>query len=514
MPLTQEDVDQLGGYQGPSSQAASQPADPNAGTLSDLEDRAQSSPQILGRVLQNQQQQLSSAQNQVSSLQTQLNDPYETIKRNLAQQYQNLTPRPASGGPIRRLLQNFLQGGGEALMHSAGVVTPQQQQQQTLQNMVSVQNSQTLNEMRQADTAYKQQSLDNLRRQTEAMEQFPMPAQFAQSIGHPELAGTPMSQKDIPGYIARYQQGAAQQKVAETNALSKMLAGQDKPSEIQLIQRANQGDPEAQATLDTLNKNRMALAKERGMGYALGRAIYTPFETVIPGTNIPTTISNMEALKRGAPKISIAAQGKLGGQYALYNDAYGILDTIDRLTYKVNLDDPGVAQRVAAGYAAIKDPASTGLPGEILSTILARQPINAELSDSERDLVLTMAQGKAAGTGLRSLIGQAGTNEMQQRLDSALFPGGTTLASIQSVRQQTAATRKFLDRFSVGLPKAGLNAPGTETALGNKGTPGTKMKVTKEFRTTAGKVYSVGDTIMVKATDLPKLKGYVTSAGR
>lgn len=209
----------------------------------------------------------------------------------------------------------------------------------------------------------------------------------------------------------------------------------------------------------------------RGRGYAEARAANTPFETVEPGTNIPTTISQAQAIKGGAPKVSITQQGKLGGQYALYHDAYGILDKIDNSIGsnpgQVNLDNKEVSARVTAGYAALKEPSAKGLTGEFLSNYLARQPINANLKPEERDLVLSMAQGKAAATGLRSILGQAGTNEMQQRLDSGLMPGGQTAGSIESVKQQTKAMRGLLGRFSVGLPQAGLNAPGTQSALPN-----------------------------------------------
>jgi hypothetical protein len=208
----------------------------------------------------------------------------------------------------------------------------------------------------------------------------------------------------------------------------------------------------------------------RGMGYALGRAMYTPFETVEPGTNIPTTISNLQALKTGAPKVSITQQAQLGGRYALFNDAYGILDKVDNLADKINLDDPEVSARIAAGYAALKDPATSGATREILSNVLLRQPINRQLSSNEREMVLLLAQGKAAGTGLRSIMGQAGTNQMQQSLDSALMPGPQGAANKASLKQQVDATRQLLNRFTVGQPQVGLNAPGSPTAL-----PGAKQ---------------------------------------
>lgn len=419
---------------------------------------------------------------------------YDLIKQNLTRQYMSNQPKAASGGPVRQLLQNFVTGAGHFLFGDRQRI----QRDRALQQLMTVQNA-------ESQDTYRQALADQME-----MVDVPLPDGTTGQLPKKFLGQWQAAQANI----ASRERIAKEQLESREGIAADQLANKEEktPNEIELIRRSLAGDPEATAALSKLQQNRLQLAQERGIGYAKGRALYTPFETVVPGTNVPTTISNMQALASGAPRVPIAAQGKLGGQYALYNDAYGILDNIDRLTDRVNLDKPGVSSRVAAGYAAIKDPATNGLAPEVLSNILARQPINNQLSPDERELVLTMAQGKAAGTGLRSILGQAGTNEMQQRLDSALFPGGTAAGSNQSVKQQTAATRKLLDRFAVGQPQVGLNAPGTSTALANRSAPGTTMIVTKPFRTAAGKVYNTGDRITVPATQLPKLKGYVTSA--
>lgn len=402
-------------------------------------------------------------------------------------------PVVAQQGPLKGLLTNFFGGMGRAMMTHAGLDTPEEAQRKQQQQVMQQQ-------LQQSTIQYHQALAKNLNDQNELV-----PVQQP-----PNADGTPQE----PLYIARRSQAAvvnkqAQlQQVAQFQALNadlraRGIGGQivndpitgqphfqpitnekqltlpqqatiqqkkegKTPSEIRLRMLSDEGDPQATRILAQMQADKIALQKERGVGYALGRAEYTPFETVLPGTNIPTTISNLQALRSGAPKVSIASQQKLGGQYALFNDAYGILDKVDELADKVRLDDPGVSSKVAAGYAALKEPAAKGLTGELLSNIFARQPIYNTMTPDERDLVLTLAQGKAAGTGLRSILGQAGTNEMQQRLDSALFPGGQTAASTAGLKQQTAATRQLLDRFIVGQPQVGLNAPGTRTALQTK----------------------------------------------
>lgn len=403
-----------------------------------------------------------------------------------AMQAQPSPPPVANPSAIKGLLTNFFGGMGRAMMVHAGLPTPEEAAQKQQQIQLQQQNANSLEGIRTAQQAATE------------LHPYQMP---------PAPDGTPgeVIQTNAAGIKAIQVQQLKNQSKAQANPLAMLnsqlrarglgyeiapdaTTGELKlnplsqeqlspiqqgklektPTEMRMRLLSDQGDPQATRILGKMQSDKMALQKERGISFAQGRAQYTPFETVIPGTNTPTTISNMQALQTGAPKVPMGAQTKLGGQYALFNDAYGILDKVDRLADQVHLSDPGVSSRVAAGYAAIKDPAAKGLTGEILSNVLARQPVYNSLSGPERDLVLTMAQGKAAGMGLRGIMGQAGTNEMQQRLDSALFPGGQTAASTESLKQQTEATRQLLDRFIVGQPEVGLNAPGQPSALRTK----------------------------------------------
>ncbi len=418
------------------------------------------------------------------------------LRQSLTQKIQQFSPRPAQGGAVKRLLGNFIHGMGQGMMKDAGLPTDDEEVQHATQALNQLDQTQGLID-------YHKQTLAALQQQR----MITPSAEDAQAMGIPVGQAIP-----VPIYTAlkanasreRIGAGAAQAKVDVANINqggglqlpvdqgTATLIGEPGLAGRTLgktgwqmlnsalsakgyhVQDMGTNGPDGGLWVIDKGGNKIhqvsptSLMQARGQAFAQARAENTPFETVEPGTNIPTTISAAQAIHTGAPKVSIAAQAKMGGQYALYNDAYGILDNIDKLSDKVNLDDAGVRARVTAGYAAIKDPAAKGLTGEILSNFLARQPINHQLRPDERELILTMGQGKAAGMGLRSLLGQAGANEMQQRMDAALFPGGQALGSKQSVKQQVEATRGLLGRLSVGQVQSGLNAPDQPGNLASK----------------------------------------------
>ena len=102
--------------------------------------------QTLGQGLQNQQQTSGPQQAQ----QPPQADPWESLKSNLIQQYNANQQPPASGGLLKRMLTGFLSGGGAAMMRDAGLQSPDQQQQQRLQNINSISTAQSLDQYRAA----------------------------------------------------------------------------------------------------------------------------------------------------------------------------------------------------------------------------------------------------------------------------------------------------------------------------------------------------------------------------
>ncbi len=430
----------------------------------------------------------------------QLEDLAQQGQQRLGQQLQvpqqppPVEPSSHRGGIVKSLLTNFFSGAGEAMMKYAGVETPQQYQQRMFTQNIQKQNADSLAALRQMQeeaaggaeiTPEMAQAVPDLA----PMVGQKAPKQFVDLIGKAITAKIGAKAKVD---VANINAGGIGVPVDHTTAIlaempeleGKLLGKQGwdvinkaltaKGYKIQDM-AANGTEPhQGMWVVDRLGKpiNQVSphsVALARGAGFALSRAMYTPFDTVMPGTNQPTTISNLQALQTGAPHVNVATAQKIGGVWALYNDAYGLMDQADQYVRQIDLSDSATRARLTAGYSALREPAAKGLMGEFLSNYLARQPINAQLSEAERGLLLTMANAKAAGTGMRSIIGQAGTNEMQQVLDSSLMPGSAALASPEAFMQQTQNMRKFLDRFAAGQVQVGLNAPGAATALSNKG---------------------------------------------
>ena len=100
----------------------------------------------LGQALQNQQPQGP----QQGGQQPPQADPWESLKSNLIDQYNANTQPPASGGLLKRMLTGFLSGAGTAMMRDAGLSTPDQLQQQRLQNINSISTAQSLDQYRAA----------------------------------------------------------------------------------------------------------------------------------------------------------------------------------------------------------------------------------------------------------------------------------------------------------------------------------------------------------------------------
>lgn len=374
---------------------------------------------------------------------------------------------------VKGYLSNFLYGVGEAMKAHAGLETDAQRQQREYNN----------------DLNQRKFSLEQANTQAAITQHLAAVQQMQSMVTLPNGIQVPfaIAQKLYPALVT----GQSRENVAT------IQQGQGVPVDETVANLIGKpelaGQSVGKGTLDNINKaltakgyktqdlgnegmwlldragNRIkrignSPSVDRAAAFASSRAANTPFETVIPGTNIPTTISNKQALETGAPKVTIAAQGKLGGQYAVFKDSYDLLNKLDADASKVNLNDPATLARLSAGYSALSEPASRGLIGNMAGYI-ARLPINRSLSNDERQFLIHMGQLKAASTGLRSITGQAGSNEFQQKLDSALAPGPNQASSPQALKQQTQSLREFLNRFSAGQVQVGLNAPNQGTNL-------------------------------------------------
>lgn len=73
-------------------------------------------------------------------------DPLDQIKTTLAQRYQQLQPTPASGGPVRQLLQNFFADTGKFFMGDQ----KGHQREKVLQDLTTVSSVQSMDQFRKA----------------------------------------------------------------------------------------------------------------------------------------------------------------------------------------------------------------------------------------------------------------------------------------------------------------------------------------------------------------------------
>lgn len=112
------------------------PGQDNSDPTQGLEDVAAQAPGRLGQALQAQQnqQQPQTAPTPPDPVASGL----DTAAQHYSQQLQENATPPAQGGVIKRLLSNFLSGGGEAMMHDAGIPTPYEKQQQAIQGLANV----------------------------------------------------------------------------------------------------------------------------------------------------------------------------------------------------------------------------------------------------------------------------------------------------------------------------------------------------------------------------------------
>lgn len=157
-----------------AQQAQQQPAQPQPDPTQQLEQQGQQSQQNLGQALQQSQQ---SQQ-----------DPLSQVLQQKVQEYTQNLPRPAQGGRIKQLLQSFVGGAGNAMMHEVGLPTPEQQQQQRLTDINQLSQTQSMDQLRQSTEAHNAAMMQNWVRS-------PVPPDVAQMAG--VAPGTQMTPSEI-----------------------------------------------------------------------------------------------------------------------------------------------------------------------------------------------------------------------------------------------------------------------------------------------------------------------------
>jgi hypothetical protein len=195
--LTQQDVAALGGYQGPppasfSSSDILSAGNPNQPAPPAPAGQWQSVPQTnqYGRVtpdlpLEQQQQP----------------DPFQPILQPLYAKLKQLTPtnpQPISGG-VRGFLQNFLTGGGEAMMHHVGLLTPDEQRQNLTQQIAAIEGRREAWMNTQSEIEARKQMLASAQQAQQFQQQMqPLQLQHEQLLNQQSQFALDQEQKNVP----------------------------------------------------------------------------------------------------------------------------------------------------------------------------------------------------------------------------------------------------------------------------------------------------------------------------
>jgi hypothetical protein len=125
------------------------------GGTEDLESRRSQNVDVTGHLLHVTNQQNLALQGQVEQQQQQLQDPFQKIAGSLADRYQALQQEQRATG-IKRVLKNFFGGMGAAMLHDASLLSPEDQQANLLQQLVTVKNAQAIDGLRQVQAQNQQ----------------------------------------------------------------------------------------------------------------------------------------------------------------------------------------------------------------------------------------------------------------------------------------------------------------------------------------------------------------------
>ena len=219
--------------------------------------------------------------------------------------------------------------------------------------------------------------------------------------------------KDIADKLFSTAQQAAAAKKAPPN-----------PNMFNLIAAANRGDPEAKKNLDTYFAFQKDLAKSRGAGYGLGRAMYQ-LGSYQGEDGAVTTMSNLDAINAIRSGRNLTPMGRpafkdvTSAQRMVSESGPAIKEVRDNIGAFDNQSDRIIFGRILANTPMV--------PGQEESWIgsVANQALTAGLSDQgKKEMVRLQRLSDTVGT-LRQALGMPSTNSMTA-LTLALIPGPST----------------------------------------------------------------------------------------
>ena len=198
------------------------------------------------------------------------------------------------------------------------------------------------------------------------------------------------------------------------------------PSVMSLVMKANAGDKEAQAALDTKMKMDKELAGAKGAAYGAGRAMYMIQAYMDPDSGQMVPMSNMDALAAIHAGKSLIPSGRLPANLAmsvqqLVSEATPALHEVRRhLSAFDNASDRAIFARVLANNPA----AAAGQEQQWLGTVL-NQALTGHLSEDGRLMVVRLNRLNESVGRLRAVLGLPATERMVA-MTLAMVPGPAT----------------------------------------------------------------------------------------
>jgi hypothetical protein len=217
-----------------------------------------------------------------------------------------------------------------------------------------------------------------------------------------------------------------------------------KPNEIQLIQRAQQGDQDAATTLATLQKNRMDLVKARGSAFGQGR-LWSLQRAMDPETGQSGFYTGFDVLRNKQEGKNLIPMGALSAKdmisvQQLTSEAIPALKGVeDNLAAFDNPNDRAIFARVLKNVAGPSRGNEATWMGNVLD-----QAMKSGLSDqgqqlAQKELRLAETMGR-----LRSTLGLPATDQ-SMAVTLALLPGASTPNS-KYARGQVQQLREMVDQ--------------------------------------------------------------------
>lgn len=330
----------------PSTFTDQPPAPGDIGSTQDLEQRA-GNPNPLVKAFQAQSAQLDDTTAQLQQTQTQLNDPAEKVKAALLNRYQSNQIPPASGGPIRRFLQNFFSGGGEALMHASGVETPRQAQERDLNDYEKIANTQSLDQFRQAQSSQYEDVM----------------------VPGPDGTPVPMAKKNVPAWFA-----------AQARAQATTDAATHKTINVPGVGAFNWDDTQGKYLPiggAQIPQHQLAPGEAKAMGFPEGTT-QVPEGTYAQAKRLQGTISSTIDWKETSP---------------------GVWQALPKTTTKTyGKGQIQGAANAAAPSGSSSTPSGGGIPTvNGLKTVAGGNPVYAYDSKSDQTLLTTPQEAQAKG---------------------------------------------------------------------------------------------------------------------